>query len=1176
MIVGVGTTWADSYTITLSSTVKIAASPGVTSNSVTWIGDATGGATIGGYQSGYTGQQFGTGSTQGSVTISTSDISGTITSVVVSCQTGTKGGGTVAVSVGGTSYGSAQTMKVATAGTGSTPSDLTFSGSSSGEIVITLTQTAKKALYVNSITVNYTTGTVTPTCATPTFSPVAGTYTSAQSVTLSTTTENATIYYTTDGNDPTTNSSVYSSAISVSETTTIKAMAVASGYANSTVASATYTIATPLTNIAELTAKTAGSYTVSLTDALVTYVNGTNAYLEDASGAVLLYHCAGDLAVGDKITGTANVTYTVYNNLPEVTAITLADGYTKTSGNTVTPAEVTIATLESNYTSYLSRYVKIVGATVTSAFSSKNSTIEQNGSSIILRDQNSTATLTTTANTTVTVTAHPSIYNTTHQIAVYDQSQIVVAKVDPTIAFNNGSLRVGQTLDLSTLFTSNSDGDVTYSITAGDSYATISGSTLTAVAEGSVTVKAEQAATDAYNAGEATATITVNPELVLSSIAVTTAPTKITYNEGESFDPTGMVVTATYTDNTQEAVTGYTCSPDGALTTSDTEITISYTENNVTKTTTQVITVNEVLDYATLPFEWEGGLPDALTALTGVTANSIGSYPNQTTYQVKLDETGDYIQVKTDSQPGAVTIGVKMVGGASTSTITVQESANGSDFTNVETLSISGSQNSTHTLETSNAFASTTRYVRLYFTKGSNVGVGPITIAKASTDPVINADASVELTAETTSGEIAYTISNPVGGTSLTAAEKTDVDWISDVTVANDKVTFTTTVNTGSERTATITLTYGSVTKDVTVTQAEHIDINTYTLASSITSGKHYVIAATTNSTTVAMGGKHTDKAYYDAIDASLSGETLSVASNSGVQEFVIYGPDADGYYTIYDPVAQGYLYASSSSSNDLSYQTENDDNGRWEIDFENETVTAQGTSTHNLLRYNSGTPRFSCYTSGQTAVQFYEKDGEATPSESITIKDAKYATYSSLNALNFSGTGAKVYKATTTANSTNVTFVEIQDGIVPARTGFIVFNESATTLNIPTSASKGTGDWTNNDMVATLTRTQVNWTGGAGYNYIMQKDNTNNKIVFNKANGGYMPANRAYLSTTVDASNAPGARLSVVFDDDTTTGIDNVNVNLNDNKVYDLQGRRVAQPTKGLYIVNGKKVVIK
>lgn len=182
-------------------------------------------------------------------------------------------------------------------------------------------------------------------------------------------------------------------------------------------------------------------------------------------------------------------------------------------------------------------------------------------------------------------------------------------KTDPTITFNNGSVNVYKTLDLSSLFTSDSDGAVTYSITAGDGYATIDGSVLTGTAEGTVTIKAEQAATGSYNAGEATATITVNPALILSSIAITTEPTKTTYSEGETFDPTGMVVTATYNDNSTEDVTSScTFSPATELTTSDTEITVSYTENGVTKTATQAITVNEYVQPTTVTIQMTNSL----------------------------------------------------------------------------------------------------------------------------------------------------------------------------------------------------------------------------------------------------------------------------------------------------------------------------------------------------------------------------------------------------------------------------------------------------------------------------------------------------------------------------------------------------------------------------------------
>ena len=86
-------------------------------------------------------------------------------------------------------------------------------------------------------------------------------------------------------------------------------------------------------------------------------------------------------------------------------------------------------------------------------------------------------------------------------------------------------------------------------------------------------------------------TTKVEKPATLESIAVTTAPTKTHYFVGETFEPAGMVVTATYDDESNKPITDYTYSPAGALTTGDHEITISYTELGTTRTTTQAITV---------------------------------------------------------------------------------------------------------------------------------------------------------------------------------------------------------------------------------------------------------------------------------------------------------------------------------------------------------------------------------------------------------------------------------------------------------------------------------------------------------------------------------------------------------------------------------------------------------
>lgn len=186
------------------------------------------------------GIHYGTNSSAvGNITLTTSSISGTITKVVVNASTASGVTATVGVTVAGNQFGGdAKSIS-------STAADYTFEGSAQGTIVVQVKKPSKatKALYVKSIVVTYEEGgSQTETVATPTFSPAAGTYTSAQNVTISTTTSDATIYYTTDGNAPTTESSVYNRPITVNETTTIKAIAVKDGMNNSGVATATYTI----------------------------------------------------------------------------------------------------------------------------------------------------------------------------------------------------------------------------------------------------------------------------------------------------------------------------------------------------------------------------------------------------------------------------------------------------------------------------------------------------------------------------------------------------------------------------------------------------------------------------------------------------------------------------------------------------------------------------------------------------------------------------------------------------------------------------------------------------------------------------------------------------------------------------------------------------------------------
>ncbi|WP_263367392.1 chitobiase/beta-hexosaminidase C-terminal domain-containing protein [Edaphobacter bradus] len=167
-----------------------------------------------------------------------------------------------------------------------------------------------------------------PTAATPTFTPVAGTYTSVQSVAIADATTGATIYYTTDGSTPTVNSSVYSNPLTVGANETIKAIAVASGYLTSAVGSAAYTINLPPPSIAlslnvpTMVISRGKSGTVTLT---VTGQNGFSGTVNLAcSGLPSGVSCSfnpSTLNISGSTAGTTTLTVTASNTVTASMAI---------------------------------------------------------------------------------------------------------------------------------------------------------------------------------------------------------------------------------------------------------------------------------------------------------------------------------------------------------------------------------------------------------------------------------------------------------------------------------------------------------------------------------------------------------------------------------------------------------------------------------------------------------------------------------------------------------------------------------------------------------------------------------------------------------------------------------------------------------------------------------------
>lgn len=147
--------------------------------------------------------------------------------------------------------------------------------------------------------------------------------------------------------------------------------------------------------------------------------------------------------------------------------------------------------------------------------------------------------------------------------------------------------------------------------------------------------------------------------------------------------------------------------------------------------------------------------------------------------------------------------------------------------------------------------------------------------------------------------------------------------------------------------------------------------------------------------------------------------------------------------------------------------------------------------------------------------------------------------------------------------SGSSLTLKEVPNREIPATKAVILKSSSATITLTPAST---TATLDGNALQGTATELM-----NPGNAYVLNKKN--GVVGFYKLSStGTIGANKAYLTYS-------GASLTrSFFGFDETTGIEMPTAEVIDADavVYDLQGRRVAQPTKGLYIVNGKKVIIK
>ncbi len=158
------------------------------------------------------------------------------------------------------------------------------------------------------------------------------------------------------------------------------------------------------------------------------------------------------------------------------------------------------------------------------------------------------------------------------------------------------------------------------------------------------------------------------------------------------------------------------------------------------------------------------------------------------------------------------------------------------------------------------------------------------------------------------------------------------------------------------------------------------------------------------------------------------------------------------------------------------------------------------------------------------------------------------------------------------------IKIISIDGNVISANTGMLMSGTGGETYRLKYTAEPGATN-ESNKLVAVVESEHIPATNGLYTNFMM-KGGRFVKIL-EEDESVMMPAHRAYLPLlTAEVANANV--IGIIWDDDTVTGLDGVaaddnrtNPNL-DGTIYNLQGQKVDHPTRGIYIINGKKVVIK